>query len=456
LPACGSILLLSITNHITQNVAAVPLLWVLPLALYLLTFMLSFARRPLYRRRIWLRVLAMSLGLLGYAIYDIQVVEAVQISLPIFLFGLFAGCFFCHGELSALRPPPERLTEFYLFIAAGGAAGAIFVGLITPHIFNGIYELPLSLVMTAAVAAVVIWKDDSWPSRLFWAGITATMGAVFVSDVRGFRENSLLLERSFYGSLRVVQTPIISENQTRTLFHGTIKHGEEFLWPARRKRPTTYYGPDSGIGILLRECYPGPKNVGIVGLGAGTIAAYAQSGDNYRFYEINQQVVNIAQGLFYFLRQPGAHIDIAVGDGRLALQRETGASFDVLALDAFSGDAIPVHLLTEEAFQLYRRRLRDGGTLAFHVSNQYLDLAVIVRQLAELNGFRAVLVRNHQDVEALVDAADWVLITNNRTVLENPSVRTHAIPIASRAGMRPWTDSYNNLLEVFKKPQIEH
>lgn len=454
LSACGSILLLSITNHITQNVAAVPLLWVLPLALYLLTFMLSFARRPLYRRRIWLRVLAMSLGLIGYAIYDIQVVEAIQISLPIFLFGLFAACFFCHGELSALRPSPERLTEFYLFIAAGGAAGAIFVGLITPQLFNGIYELPLALVVTAALAAIVIWKHDSWPSRLSWVGITAAMAAVFVSDVRGFRENSLVLERSFYGALRVVQTPIVSEHQTRTLFHGTIKHGEEFLWPTLRNRPTTYYGPESGIGILLRECYPSPKTVGIVGLGVGTIAAYAQPGDTYRFYEINQQVVNIAQGLFYFLRRSPARIQITVGDGRLQLQQERGPSFDVLAIDAFSGDAIPVHLLTQEAFQLYRQRLRNGGTLAFHVSNQYLDLAVIVRQLAELKGFQAVLVRNHQDAEALVDAADWVLVTNNQTVLQNPGVRTHVVPIALRAGLRPWTDSYNNLLDVFKKPAV--
>jgi hypothetical protein len=455
LSACASILLLSITNHITQNVAAVPLLWVVPLALYLLTFMLSFARQQLYRRKIWLRVLAMSLGLLAYAIYDIQVVEAIQISLPVFLFGLFAGCFFCHGELNCLRPGPDNLTGFYLLIAGGGAAGAIFVGLITPRLFNGIYELPLALVLISALAVIVIWRGDLWPARLLWLGITVAMAAVFVSNVQGFRRNSLVLERSFYGSLRVVQTPIISENQTRTLFHGTIKHGEEFLWPAKRDRPTSYYGPDSGIGILLRECYAAPATVGVVGLGAGTIAAYGRYGDTYRFYEINQQVANIAQGLFYFLRGSKANIQIVTGDGRLELQRETSPAFDVLALDAFSGDAIPVHLLTEEAFQLYRRRLRQGGALAFHVSNQYLDLAAVVMQLAGRNGFNAVLVRNHQDTDALIDAADWVLVTNNRAVLNNPGVLAHRLPVAPRMGLRPWTDSYDNLLQVFKRPTIQ-
>jgi hypothetical protein len=454
LSACGSMLLLAITNHITQNVAAVPLLWVVPLALYLLTFMLSFARRRFYNRKIWLRVLAMALGFVGYAIYDIQAVEAIQISLPIFLFGLFAGCLFCHAELSALRPEPESLTAFYLTIAAGGAAGAIFVGLLAPELFNGIYELPFALVFLAALVFAVTWSERSWPVRLLWTGVTAAMIAVLAANVEGFRHHSLVLERSFYGSLRVVQSPIISERQTRTLFHGTIKHGEEFLWPALRNRPTTYYGPDSGIGILLRECYRGPKRVGIVGLGSGTIAAFGQTGDTFRFYEINQQVVNIAEGLFYFLRQSPARVEIAVGDGRLLLQRDAGAPFDVLALDAFSGDAIPVHLLTSEAFSMYTHHLKSGGTLAFHVSNQYLDLAVIVRQLAERAGFQAVLVRNHEDSDALVEAADWVLVTNNAAVLENPSVRVHGVSIAARTGLRPWTDSYNNLLEILKLPQM--
>jgi len=453
LSACGSMLLLSVTNHITQNVAAVPLLWVLPLAIYLLTFVLGFSAHGLYRRALWLRFLAIALGLLAYSVYNIDIVEAIQVSLPIFLGGLFVCCLFCHGELFMHRPEPAGLTEFYLIVAAGGAAGAIFVGIFAPYLFAGVYELPFTLLVTALLVLVSTWGHNGWPVRILWVGVACCMAAVFVANVIAYRENSLLLVRSFYGSLRVVQSPHAGPEQTRTLFHGTIQHGAEFVWADRQRRPLTYYGRDSGVGIVLRECLPeGPRRVGIVGLGAGTLAAFGRPGDTFRFYELNPQVTNIANSLFFFTRQSGAHVEVVEGDARLSLEQER-QPFDLLALDAFSGDAIPVHLLTREAVALYVRLLKPDGVIAFHLSNNYLALAPVVRQLANEAGFQAVEVKNHDDPDNDVFAADWVLVTNNPAVLDNAAIRIHSAPIDRREGLRPWTDDFNNLLEILKWPE---
>jgi hypothetical protein len=450
LPACGSMLLLSVTNHITANVAAVPLLWVLPLAIYLLTFVFTFAPKKVYNRGMWLRLLAVALGTFGYAVYDIRFTEIIQFSLPTYLLALFVSCMFCHGELSRLRPDARNLTEFYVMLSLGGAAGAILVGLVAPHIFSGIYELPLTLVLTAALALLLTWREGAWPIRLLWIAVTASMVVVLGANVRAYQENALSVRRSFYGSLRVVQSPHAGKDQTRTLFHGTIEHGAQFLWPPFRFHPITYYGPDSGIGIVLRECFKDPRRVGIVGLGVGTIAAYAQPGDTFRFYEINRQVVDIAKSLFFYLRETHAAVEIIEGDARLSLERENAPRYDALAVDAFSGDAIPVHLLTKEAIALYLKHLKPEGVLAVHVSNEFLDLAPIVRQLAEGAGYQAVLVKNASNDDEQILAADWVLVTRNRGVLRNGDVNLHSGLIASRAGLRPWTDDYNNLFQILK------
>ena len=453
LAACGSMLLLSITNHIDANVAAVPLLWVLPLAVYLMSFVLSFGARSFYKRAVWLRALAFALGILAYAVFNINFIAAIQVSIPIFLAGLFVCCMFCHGELNRTRPAAHYLTGFYLSIAAGGAAGAIFVGLIAPHIFSGVYELPVTLLITAGLAVAITWADGRWPVRALWIAVSACMAIVLVKNVAAYRTSALSLRRSFYGSLRVVQShpgPL----EHRTLFHGVITHGEQYLLPPLRSRPTTYYGPDSGIGIVLRECFSGPKRVGIVGLGVGTIAAYGQPGDTFRFYEINPQVIDAAESLFFYLRETRARVEIVTGDARLSLERETAAQFDVLALDAFSGDAIPVHLLTQEALALYLKHLKPDGVLAFHVSNDYLDLAPVLRELAKGIGYEAVLVHNHENDDELVLPSDWVLVTNNSAVLGNAAVKLHSEPIQTPTGARVWTDDYSSLLPVLKMPNM--
>ncbi|MCU1292506.1 MAG: hypothetical protein JWP08_1356 [Bryobacterales bacterium] len=455
LAGCASMLLLALTNHLTENIAPVPLLWILPLAVYLLTLVLAFGPSRIYRRMVWLRFLAVGLGVLEYSIYDIDAVEAVQVSIPVSLAGLFVCCMFCHGELSELRPAPRYLTSFYLMVATGGACGAIFVGLIAPQIFTGIFELPLSLFVTACLAAVVTWPMRAWAVRVLWFGISIAAVLVLYVNVSSYEKNSLSSRRSFYGALRVVQSPHAGTRVNRTLFHGTVEHGAQFLLPPMRFRPTTYYGPDSGIGIVLRECYANPKRVGVVGLGIGTIAADGQSGDTFRFYEINRQVEDMASSLFFYLRETHAKADIVTGDARLSLETESGPPFDVIALDAFSGDAIPVHLITREALAVYLKHLKADGSLAFHVSNHFLDLASVVKQLAVEAGYSAIGARNHEDDDNLLLPADWVIVTRNKAVLENASLKAHAMPIADRFGLRPWTDDYNNLLEIIKTPGLK-
>lgn len=461
LAACGSMLLLSITNHISENVAAVPLLWVLPLATYLLTFVLAFDSARFYNRSLFLRLLAMALGVMAFALYDIRFVEVLQVALPVFLLALFACCMFCHGELHRLRPDREHLTSFYVAFSAGGAAGAIFVGIAAPRIFTGIYELPVALILTSGLALLVTWKPlDSagaaatWMLRILWLGVTATMIFVFQANVRQYSRDALYMQRSFYGALRVVQSPNAGPQQTRTLFHGSIEHGAQFLLPPMRFRPTTYYGPDSGIGILLRESFHSPKRVGVIGLGVGTVAAYGQHGDVFRFYEINRQVVDAARSLFTYLGETPAKVEIVVGDGRLSLEQDHSPPFDVLAIDAFSGDAIPVHLLTIEAARLYQKHLKPGGAMAFHISNDYLDLAPVVRDLAQTLGYRAVVVHSHGDDDSLILPADWVLVTNNQEILDNYAIQMRSERIDSRPGLRLWTDNFNNLVGILKAPRL--
>jgi hypothetical protein len=450
LAACGGTLLISVTNHLTLNVAAVPLLWVLPLAVYLLSFIVTFGRTMVYPQALWLRLLALSLGALAYSIWDVTSVEPLQISLPVSLIGLGICCIFCHGELYRLRPAADQLTGFYVIIAAGGAVGAIFVGLIAPNIFDAVYELPLALLFAAVLAGSITW-ERGWSNRMLWLVVTAGMIYVLCANWKQYHDGSLSLRRSFYGALRVVQSAHAGLNQNRTLFHGTIEHGAQYLWAPLRYRPTTYYGPDSGIGIVLREGFSGPKRVGLVGLGIGTLAAYGQPGDKFRFYEINGQVIDIAQALFFYLRETKAQVTIMEGDGRLSLQQDTGQVFDVLALDAFSGDAIPAHLLTREAGELYRQRLKPNGVMAFHISNDFLDLAPVVQKLAQTIGYQSVLVRSHSG-DDLVLAADWMLVTNNADILNNEAVKLHSAPITQIPGLRVWTDDYSNLFEILKTP----
>ncbi len=442
-------LLLSITNKLLEDVTPVPLLWVLPLALYLLTFALAFSRRIFYWRWLLVRFLAVALGGLGYAIYEPMYTESVQVSVPVFCVGLFLCCWFCHGELALRRPAPRYATSFYLMISLGGALGAIFVGLAAPHLFTSIYELPLALVFTALLAIAALWPQG-WLIRLFWMTAAASMIFVLVRNVREYDADTIVRVRSFYGTLRVRQFTNWLKEPYRTLYNGRIEHGAQYVNPPSSLLPTTYYGPDSGVGLALTHCCPNTKRVGAIGLGAGTLAAYGKTSDYFRFYEINPQVVNIAHTSFSYLRDSAARIDIVLGDARVSLQNEAPQQFDVLAVDAFSGDAIPVHLLTREAFALYLRHLKPDGVLAVHTSNTYLNLPPVVQLLATDAGREAEMIANDDDHRKLIDSSDWVLVTRNRRFLDSIDSAVMIEPISVPPNLRLWTDDFNNLFQILR------
>jgi hypothetical protein len=449
LSACGSMLLLSVTNHLLENIAPVPFLWVLPLALYLLTFTLAFSRRRLYSRWPMVRLLAVALASVGYAVYEPSFATSVQLGVPFFCVGLFVCCFFCHGELARHRPAALRLTKFYLMISLGGVLGAIFVGLVAPHLFTSIYEFPVTLVFLAALAMAVLWREG-WLPRIFWTVAAAALMVVLVHSIRSNQQGTILRVRNFYAPLSVKQFSNSLNEPYRSLYHGRIEHGAQFVRPPSSLLPTTYYAPDSGVGLAITQCCRNAKRIGAIGLGAGTLAAYGKTSDYFRFYEINPQVIAIANSSFSYLRDSAARIDIVLGDARLSLQNEAPQEFDVLAVDAFSGDAIPVHLLTREAMAIYLRHLKPEGILAIHTSSEYLYLAPVVQLLADDVGYSTRWITSSYDPRKLVATSNWVLVTrNNRFLTDVDSLSYHG-PIRVPPHLRLWTDDYNNLFQILR------
>ena len=452
LPAGAAMQLCAVTSHLSQNIAAIPLLWVLPLAVYLLTFIVAFDAPRLYRRWIVVRLLIVFLAALGYMLSKTDVSLPIQISIGFFLAELFFACLFCHAETYALRPAdPSESTLFYLLIAGGGAAGAIFIGLGCPLLFDANYDVALAFLATAALALLVTW-NSGWGQRLLWSVGTALLLTLVILLHIVYGRNTLVAVRNFYGCLRVRQSFVPPQAGTiRILTHGTIEHGTQWFAPEYRRVPTTYYATDSGVGLALRYCCGDrPRIIGVVGLGAGTLAAYGKPGDRLRFYEINPAVLPIAQNLFTYIRESGAQISYALGDARLSLTQEPPQHFDVLAIDAFSGDAIPVHLLTTQAMTVYRRQLAPDGILAFHVSNQYLDLVPVVAEIAQSAGMQSRVVETPSDASRGEYRATWVLVTNNAAFLAQPMIAAMARPIPPRPDLRVWTDDYSSLLPILQ------
>jgi len=366
----------------------------------------------------------------------------------------------CHGELVRLKPHPRYLTHFYLMISAGGALGGILVGLVAPRVFDGYYELQVGLVACALLVLVALWLDPElagwfrgWKlaAPVVGAVLIAVMGGYLGEQVNNTTRNARVLVRNFYGGLRVRDSgAAISPQAVRTLTHGTINHGEEYLIPERRFLPTTYYGPNTGVGIAIREKEKtGPIRVGVIGLGTGTIAAYGRPGDYYRFYEINPLVPKIARSQFYFVPGCKARLDIAMGDARLSLEREAPEHFDVLAVDAFSSDAIPIHLLTREAMALYFRHLKRDGILAVHISNRYLDLQPVLKREAEALGKVGRVVDTEDDETQDVFSATWVLIASSASRFDGVEMEDSA-ELEPARNVRLWTDDYSNLFQILK------
>jgi SAM-dependent methyltransferase len=450
LPAASSMLLCTITAHMSQNVSAVPLLWIVPLAAYLLSFIVTFAGPRWYLRSLALRTLAFAIATIGYLLAK-QISVPLLISLPVYVCALFIFCYCCHGELYRLRPPASETTAYYLVIALGSALGAIFVGVAAPMLFSLNYDLALSLIFLMSLAVAVTWKSG-WLLRSFWIAGTAAMVWAAALDVRMLRHDVISQLRGFYGSLRVIQTfAIPGPGIQRTLMNGTIQHGIQVFNDELRHRGTSYYAPDSGVGLALRFCCDEkPRRIGVVGLGTGTIAAYGKPGDAITFYEIDPLVERLARVRFAYLRECRAPVNVILGDARVSLENEPPQDYDVLVLDAFSGDAIPVHLLTAQAIALYRRHLKPSGVLAFHISNQYLDLAPVLAEEARHAGMIALQVRSLANDEEGEFQADWVLMSANADFFRQPDVAIASRPIALRPGTPLWTDDFNSLLPQIK------
>jgi len=453
LPAAGAIQLCAVTEHISQNIAAIPLLWILPLAVYLITFIIAFETPRLYSPFLVVRLLVVFLAALAWFLTKTGVTLPILLTILFFLLEMFLACLFCHGETQRLRPAdPAESTLFYLLIAAGGAAGTFVIGILCPLLFDANYDIALAFLSTAAVALIATWPEG-WQTQLLWISSTIVMLVVVVmlhlADAR-----CLLEERNFYGALRVTQGHEPAALTVRTLTHGTITHGTQWFASDYRRMPTTYYAKDSGIGLALRFCClnpdgaPRPRRIGVVGLGAGTLAAYGKSGDRITFYEINPAVPPIAQNLFTYLRDSGAKIDIVLGDARLSLAAESPQNYDVLAIDAFSGDAIPLHLLTTQAMAVYRRQLAPNGILAFHVSNQYLDLPPEIAELALAAGLTARLFDSPPNDALGEFRATWVLLAENAAVFQQPNLAATARIDRRKPGLRAWTDDDSSLLPL--------
>ena len=524
LAACGCVMLLSVTNLICQEIAVVPFLWVLPLSLYLLSFILCFQEKPIYRRGLFHVAFALTAAWGGIEFLRGEGVKVVA-QIGWFDVLLFVACMVYHGELAKLKPRPRHLTSFYFYVAAGGAFGTLLVGLLAPRIFPAIWEFQIGLWLSGLLVAVVLWLDPTswlhrhprWLAGVVVAGVLAAADYIGVSatilhtspiylhilvgvsavaslvlivmgprvQARGGRmlqgaalcgwclfgllfwtqahrqlSHSVLLSRNFYGVLRVAYDEPIANHYALLEKHGLTLHGAQLQAPSRRNIPTLYYGPSSGVGQLLlnRGQNGGPLRIGVIGLGVGTIAAYGQPGDYMRFYEMNPEVARLAKGneaLFTFLHDTAAQTEVVLGDGRISLERELASQgsqqFDLLAIDAFSGDSIPLHLLTREAMGIYLRHLRsDRSILAFHVSNRAVNLIPVLAGLSEQYHLRLVRILTLAPQSEAEIPSDWVLMAADAAALEIPAILRHARPVNLSGPPLLWTDDYSNLLQVLR------
>lgn len=451
LPMVGAMQLCAVTSYMTANIAAIPLLWILPLAAYLLTIIIAFEYSRFVPRPVLTRLLVLMLAALAYMMADVDAWWPVGIGITFFLIEMFFACLFCHVEAYRLRPQSAReLTSFYLLFATGGAIGSFLISIASPLLFSSNYDMATTFLATALATLIVVWTE-SWSQRLLWAAASGAMIYLLVLLNIAYRRDTLFATRNFYATLRVKQTYNSKGQWTRTLSNGIILHGSQIFTPALRKTPTTYYSEDSGIGLALRYCCGNrARNVGVVGLGAGTIAAYGRPGDRMRFYEINPAVEPLAQHLFTYLRDSAAQISFAEGDARASLAREAPQHFDVLAIDAFSGDAIPLHLLTTQAMAIYRRHLAPGGVLAFHISNRHVDLEPAITLLAESAGMQARTVQSYANDQTGASNATWMLVTDNDAFLASREIAGNSRPAKQRAGLRLWTDDYSTLLSLLR------
>jgi len=467
LAACSAALLLATTNQMCQEVAVVPFLWVLPLSLYLFSFILCFAGGRWYIRSGYVLALIICVSLACLALFFGSRMT-IPMQLVIFSLTLFAACMVCHGELVRLKPAAAGLTGFYLLIALGGALGGAAVTLAAPRLFAGFWEYHAALFTTCAMAWLALSLDPAcWINRRVMrtaVGANLTiLGLLLIAQTDAQREQQVYASRNFYGVLRVREwlrgDPALHLYELR---NGVITHGLQFIEPARRHDLAAYYNPRSGVALAItnhpRYLAGRELRIGVIGLGVGTLAALGRAGDTIRFYEINPEVIRLAQGAygyFSFLSDTPARIEIVPGDARLALEQEASAGtvppLDVLVVDAFTSDSIPIHLLTREAWALYLARLKPDGVLALHISNRHLNLHPIVKRLADDSGLSSELFASPSDTTQVYYAAHWFLATRDPFFLYTAALATaEKRPLVERGPTPLWTDQHSDLWRILK------
>ncbi len=463
LAAAASVLLLAVTTHLTQDVAAIPFLWIVPLAVYLLSFIVCFESPRLYRRAVFAPLLIVSLAFMAYRLWPDHVKMDLRLTIGLFAAALFICCMVCHGELVRLKPHPRHLTGFYVIVSLGGAVGGLFVGLLAPNVFHAYYEFPLGLGLCAVVTAVVfsraLW---SAPRVRMQTGVSVlvvllgcylyALSSIMFQMVDGYK----VVGRNFYGQLRVADEgdPRIDDDALRKLIHGVINHGQQMLREEYRRLPVSYFCPQSGIGRGMKALDGHPRHIGILGLGCGTLAAYGRAGDTLRIYEINPLVVEIANRDFTYLKDTPAQVEVVSGDARLVLEGESTEPnhlFDILVMDAFSGDSVPVHLITREAFATYFQHLKPTGILAVNITNIYLALdPVIERAAAAFSKVALVYHWNPQDGDTMCFSCSWTLIMDPATARAHPELERQATILRQHRPFRIWTDDFSNLFSILK------
>ncbi len=509
LSACASVLLLAVTSHLTQNVAPIPLLWVVPLTLYLLSFIFCFESDRFYQRALFLPLLAGALGLFTYGIGLYEGNVEIRQLIPALCGALFVCCMVCHGELARLRPHPRYLTQFYLMVSVGGAIGGLFVALISPRIFRDYWELPVAMVVLALLVTVLLWRQsrEQMTSVLQWVlsaiaiilvaavgwriftkehwQLPVAMGAGAVLFVMILWQRALLpilalvavafasylgyadikkdrsyvrSVRNFYGVMHVRDDPDDEYGvpAERVLVHGTIDHGTQLKSDTIGRITTSYFGKTSGINRAIRQLREqrGALRLGILGLGAGVTATLAERGDTLHYYEINPLVLDVATNQFGFLKGCPAHPQVFMGDARLLLEDMPSENLDFLAMDAFTSDAVPMHLLTKEAYKIYLRHLKPDGILAVHISNRYLDLKPVVAQAMSEIGWHGRLIEDDGADVPYYTGTTWTVLSPKDEFFQGKNFEGNPTsiitPLLPKKGFLAWTDDFSNIISILK------
>jgi hypothetical protein len=416
---------------------------VLPLALYLLSMVLAFDGDRWYRPAFFRIALPVSWLVMGYGLVRQEPGIGFKGHIAVFSMALFVCCLYCHSELAQRKPLRGGVTSYYVHVALGGALGGVFVGVAAPGLFDQFLEFPIGVAGCILLAMALLYGLA--PRRIARLALVSTAAVLVAAQMNDWQERTRLRRRNFYGSLQVSDAGA-GDAALRILASGTIQHGSQFAGAAEGRRATAYYGTASGAARAIECLSEKPVRAALIGLGVGTLATYSRPGDLYRFFELNPQVIALARSEFRYLREAPGQVEVVEGDGRLALAAERGAPYDLIVLDAFSGDSIPAHLLTREAFALYFARLAPDGIVAVHVTNRYVDLTDVVRGPAEESGRRAMLLASPGDLAQATQAAQWVLITSNADAIAE--MQPLALPATTPP--RVWTDDYSDIFGVLR------